>query len=131
MCGVYLRCVFYRCFFLMLRRPPRSTRTDTLVPYTTLFRSGDRGGQLVLGRGAAEAKADARSRLGVTQTDRAEHMAGAPRSARAGRARGESDVAQIGEEAVHVQPIAAEVELAVVARGGGAVEGPALLSQPG
>src|SRR3546814_6885627 len=25
----------------MLRRPPRSTRTDTLVPYTTLFRSGD------------------------------------------------------------------------------------------
>src|SRR3546814_16897308 len=26
-------------FFLMLRRPPRSTRTDTLFPYTTLFRS--------------------------------------------------------------------------------------------
>src|SRR3546814_19027915 len=25
--------------FLMLRRPPRSTRTDTLFPYTTLFRS--------------------------------------------------------------------------------------------
>src|SRR3546814_15506652 len=32
-------------FFLMIRRPPRSTRTDTLFPYTTLFRSGD-------GRGA-------------------------------------------------------------------------------
>src|SRR3546814_6459064 len=29
----------------MIRRPPRSTRTDTLLPYTTLFRSG---------RGAAE-----------------------------------------------------------------------------
>src|SRR3546814_6455191 len=29
-------------FFLMIRRPPRSTRTDTLFPYTTLFRS-DRG----------------------------------------------------------------------------------------
>src|SRR3546814_720203 len=29
-------------FFLMIRRPPRSTRTDTLFPYTTLFRSGDR-----------------------------------------------------------------------------------------
>src|SRR3546814_4673423 len=29
-------CVF---FFLMLRLPPRSTRTDTLFPYTTLFRS--------------------------------------------------------------------------------------------
>src|SRR3546814_10364077 len=25
----------------MVRRPPRSTRTDTLFPYTTLFRSGD------------------------------------------------------------------------------------------
>src|SRR3546814_11803297 len=30
----------YLCFFfLMIRRPPRSTRTDTLFPYTTLFRS--------------------------------------------------------------------------------------------
>src|SRR3546814_17474057 len=32
-------------FFLMIRRPPRSTRTDTLFPYTTLFRSGPRRGQ--------------------------------------------------------------------------------------
>src|SRR3546814_17714212 len=40
-------CILYVCviiylifiFFLMTRRPPRSTRTDTLVPYTTLFRS--------------------------------------------------------------------------------------------
>src|SRR3546814_7207414 len=30
-------------FFLMIRRPPRSTRTDTLVPYTTLFRSDHAG----------------------------------------------------------------------------------------
>src|SRR3546814_5597328 len=30
-------------FFLMIRRPPRSTRTDTLFPYTTLFRSVRRG----------------------------------------------------------------------------------------
>src|SRR3546814_17627611 len=30
-------CVFL--FFLMILRPPRSTRTDTLFPYTTLFRS--------------------------------------------------------------------------------------------
>src|SRR3546814_9950605 len=29
----------YLFFFLMIRRPPRSTRTDTLFPYTTLFRS--------------------------------------------------------------------------------------------
>src|SRR3546814_237520 len=32
----YVYCLF---FFLMIRRPPRSTRTDTLFPYTTLFRS--------------------------------------------------------------------------------------------
>src|SRR3546814_20390983 len=30
---------FSSLFFLMIRRPPRSTRTDTLFPYTTLFRS--------------------------------------------------------------------------------------------
>src|SRR3546814_1641816 len=31
--------MFLCFFFLMIRRPPRSTRTDTLFPYTTLFRS--------------------------------------------------------------------------------------------
>src|SRR3546814_12842276 len=30
---------FFGFVFLMIRRPPRSTRTDTLFPYTTLFRS--------------------------------------------------------------------------------------------
>src|SRR3546814_11309373 len=35
-----ISCQFYfLLFFLMIRRPPRSTRTDTLFPYTTLFRS--------------------------------------------------------------------------------------------
>src|SRR3546814_8353107 len=39
----------------MIRRPPRSTRTDTLFPYTTLFRSTDNtsqlwGGVVLLGR---------------------------------------------------------------------------------
>src|SRR3546814_12234297 len=29
-----------RVLFLMIRRPPRSTRTATLFPYTTLFRAG-------------------------------------------------------------------------------------------
>src|SRR3546814_10492886 len=33
--------------FLMIRRPPRSTRTDTLFPYTTLFRSHAAGGRVV------------------------------------------------------------------------------------
>src|SRR3546814_3010951 len=31
--------------FVMIRRPPRSTRTDTLFPYTTLFRSPRRAQQ--------------------------------------------------------------------------------------
>src|SRR3546814_21077772 len=34
-----MRDCFFSFFFLMTRRPPRSTRTDTLFPYTTLFRS--------------------------------------------------------------------------------------------
>src|SRR3546814_4744444 len=33
---MHFSCFF---FFLLIRRPPRSTRTDTLFPYTTLFRS--------------------------------------------------------------------------------------------
>src|SRR3546814_1805282 len=36
---VVYRLLFHCIFFLMIRRPPRSTRTDTLFPYTTLFRS--------------------------------------------------------------------------------------------
>src|SRR3546814_15894019 len=37
-CRVY--CLFYvGFFFLIIRRPPRATRTDTLFPYTTLFRA--------------------------------------------------------------------------------------------
>src|SRR3546814_4338127 len=42
-CSDSLLCYhFFSCFFfLRIRRPPRSTRTDTLFPYTTLFRSGE------------------------------------------------------------------------------------------
>src|SRR3546814_18058103 len=39
---LFMSCFFlfvWFIFFLMIRRPPRSTRTDTLFPYTTLFRS--------------------------------------------------------------------------------------------
>src|SRR3546814_16562021 len=38
--------VCFLFFLLMIRRPPRSTRTDTLFPYTTLFRSVQPGGVL-------------------------------------------------------------------------------------
>src|SRR3546814_13449904 len=44
---IYSLCVFF--FFLRFRRPPRSTRTDTLFPYTTLFRSGQHPPRLDLG----------------------------------------------------------------------------------
>src|SRR3546814_2626141 len=50
-CFFVFICVF---FFLMIRRPPRSTRTDTLFPYTTLFRSLD---QKLGQRGLERAKA--------------------------------------------------------------------------
>src|SRR3546814_10271975 len=47
----------------MIRRPPRSTRTDTLFPYTTLFRSGlQRPEQGAADRNAAD-RTDARQRL--------------------------------------------------------------------
>src|SRR3546814_21064487 len=40
---MWFSCLFVLFFFfLMIRRPPRSTRTDTLFPYTTLFRSYSR-----------------------------------------------------------------------------------------
>src|SRR3546814_14669946 len=38
----------------MIRRPPRSTRTDTLVPYTTLFRSWCRRRRIVPARAGSD-----------------------------------------------------------------------------
>src|SRR3546814_1768989 len=49
----------------MIRRPPRSTRTDTLFPYTTLFRSG-----LALAQPGRQAQ-----RLGCAQLDAADILA--------------------------------------------------------
>src|SRR3546814_18285867 len=51
--GVISSYFSYVFFFLMIRRPPRSTRTDTLFPYTTLFRSAglDQFLHLLLGLG--------------------------------------------------------------------------------
>src|SRR3546814_17482801 len=48
---IFFRFLFF-FFFLMIRRPPISTRTDTLFPYTTLFRS-HAGGNAVHGGDAA------------------------------------------------------------------------------
>src|SRR3546814_11529644 len=43
---MFLSLIIFDLFFLMIRRPPRSTRTDTLFPYTTLFRSDRRSARL-------------------------------------------------------------------------------------
>src|SRR3546814_7659876 len=43
----------------MKRRPPRSTRTDTLFPYTTLFRSGGPGQGMRLSNGTTGERVDA------------------------------------------------------------------------
>src|SRR3546814_16389230 len=56
-------------FFLMLRRPPRSTRTDTLCPYTTLFRS-----PVAIGGGALFLVVDDRGALAVGAGEVAEHQ---------------------------------------------------------
>src|SRR3546814_5456542 len=58
----------------MIRRPPRSTRTDTLFPYTTLFRSGHRrnvGSALFLGETfqSAEQVAEAVAQLAILVGD--------------------------------------------------------------
>src|SRR3546814_3713141 len=54
----------------MIRRPPRSTRTDTLLPYTTLFRSGRLTvkGAIHIDEGAAGALARGKSLLAAGAT---------------------------------------------------------------
>src|SRR3546814_12433877 len=65
--------------FLMIRRPPRSTRTDTLVPYTTLFRSE---GQQGLGSGnhagGSAPRRDGEVQRGADEGRRAARRHGAP-----------------------------------------------------
>src|SRR3546814_19636891 len=66
-------------FFLMRRRPPRSTRTDTLFPYTTLFRSLRRG----LG-GLCRRSADGGLLLGPGPPARRQRQKGGPQDAAPG-----------------------------------------------
>src|SRR3546814_10019026 len=51
----------------MIRRPPRSTRTDTLFPYTTLFRSVGAGQQL--GQGAGRLDVAVPQLVGAVEVD--------------------------------------------------------------
>src|SRR3546814_3312217 len=79
----------------MIRRPPRSTRTDTLFPYTTLFRSHERA----VDGGAARAPARPPGALrGIQPAPRPGHEV---RAAHRRQYRGEPDVhAARGEMAV-------------------------------
>src|SRR3546814_10483904 len=86
-------------FFLMIRRPPRSTRTDTLFPYTTLFRSVrflslDRGGEQ---RQIVETRRQA-ARLRAARFKLVEHRLGAGdgRRRHPGEPRHRDPVAAIG-----------------------------------
>src|SRR3546814_6014451 len=62
----------------MKRRPPRSTRTDTLFPYTTLFRSAgirhQRARRTVANRHCPSRHAHARSRQGSGGRDGVSHL---------------------------------------------------------
>src|SRR3546814_3690294 len=84
-------------FFLMIRRPPRSTRIDTLFPYTTLFRSledrldRDRGGRGLPGHLAADQEADA---PGYAE-GRRPHARRRVRAGRAGRRRSEEHTSEL------------------------------------
>src|SRR3546814_20683251 len=52
--------MLYLFCFLMIRLPPKSTRTDTLFPYTTLFRSGGQPGEGGGGAGGGGHRPDRR-----------------------------------------------------------------------
>src|SRR3546814_12201969 len=81
--------VFMCFFFLMNRRPPRSTRTDPLFPYTTLFRSLRARPGKIKGRAGDAAAAGARplfrKRRAALQTDRVEGDAAPDHAHRAER----------------------------------------------
>src|SRR3546814_14629522 len=93
---------FLTVCFVMMRRPPESTRTDTLLPYTTLFRSR----MLLVGPGAApdlrpaEVEAAAPLRAGMVHQRIIHQLVGAQ------AARGKGAAAPIGTDGA--APIEAE-----------------------
>src|SRR3546814_13453147 len=96
----------------MLRRPPGSTRTDTLFPYTTLFRSGEEGP------------------LGLRSCLRGREGVGAGEGeAEAGAAGGDGDVFEVG--AVGAAQLAGDVQAQAGAVLGGGEEGAEQLRHDG
>src|SRR3546814_6311823 len=76
----------YCFFFLMILRPPSSTRTDTLFPYTTLFRSA-RNREFRDRRALSLRPADGRGRVESRDRRGAAPGAGQPRFGRGARGR--------------------------------------------
>src|SRR3546814_3631029 len=77
---MYYMFICVTVFFLMIRQPPRSTRTDTLFPYTTLFRSlrgcAARSAARGMGRDLGADDADQPHRLGRALPARGAALAG-------------------------------------------------------
>src|SRR4051812_25117536 len=82
-------------------------------------------GQILLGRVAAKAEPDRRSRLAIVEAERAKHMARPARAAGAGAAEGKGDASKVGEQPSRVDSVAPDVEIAVITVRGAAVDRPA------
>src|SRR3546814_20616552 len=94
-------------FFLMIRRPPRSTRTDTLFPYTTLFRSG------AFRSGASPARTRCgrgRGRSRIKQVPRVGAVFDVPRGNRAERPKRAGHEQRYGREAKRQEEAGADEE---------------------
>src|SRR3546814_7732958 len=121
MCYDLRRC----CFFLMIRRPPRSTRTDTLFPYTTLFKAE---GERVLAEGrkwvttSIDLPWDATHGLReidreVTQMSEDELARVATLEAEAEELEGDRADASEGSAEIHARPDAVEHEIGTTRSG--------------
>src|SRR3546814_21109561 len=82
--SLFIHYVFGVFFCLMIRRPPRSTRTDTLFPYTTLFRSAGRVRHREKGRQAPPPRVPPRPQDRARREDGAVRSPGARRVASRG-----------------------------------------------
>src|SRR3546814_14504340 len=95
----------------MIRRPPRSTRTDTLFPYTTLFRSADHVDDIPVGGDIAAHHAERLAQRALDNVDAVRRLVavGDAAAARAVHADGMNLVA-IGERVVFFGQIADRVD---------------------
>ena len=118
------RAAFALCAVLVFARPASA------APYTCPESNYDVDLAVVFGNGMftdadqAEAEADAGPALPVGEAEGGEHVAGPAGPAGAGRAGGESNLADFGDQAGGIGPFGTDVEIAVVAPVGGAVERP-------